>query len=65
MLFRNLFTFLLIATVVVSCKNKTLEPDNMFKFKDYISYNTSGHVSILSSIDVGLVKEVALQFSGM
>lgn len=55
---KNLFTFLLIATVVVSCKEKTVESDNVFKFKNHVNYNTSGRVSILSTIDVGLVKEV-------
>ncbi|WP_412987228.1 alpha-2-macroglobulin family protein [Pontimicrobium sp. IMCC45349] len=55
---KNIFSFLLIATLVVSCKKKTAETDNLFKFKNYVSYATSGRVSILSSIDIGFTKDV-------
>ena len=55
---KNLFSFLLITIVVVSCKKKIVETDNLFKFQNYVNYNTSGRISILSTIDIGLVKEV-------
>ena len=55
---KTLFSFLLIAIVVASCKKKIVESNNLFKFKSHVNYNTSGRVSILSSIDIGLVKEV-------
>lgn len=55
---KKFITFVLVATLVVSCKKKTAETDNLFKFKDFVSYNTSGRVSILKTIDVGLVKPV-------
>jgi len=55
---KKFITFVLVATLVVSCKKKTAETDNLFKFKDFVSYNTSGRMSILKTIDVGLVKPV-------
>lgn len=51
--------FLLFAlAAVLSCKKKPSETDNLFKFKSYINYKTSGRVSALSTIDIGLVKPV-------
>ena len=55
---KQFITLVLITTLVVSCKKKTADTDNLFKFKDYISYNTSGRISILKTIDVGLVKPI-------
>jgi len=40
----------------LSCNNKPTETDNLFKFKDYISYNTYGKNSIANSIRIELVK---------
>jgi len=59
----NLLKQLLIATVVllvVSCKDKNpqQETDNLFKFKDYINYTTSGIISIADPIQIGLANEV-------
>ncbi len=45
-------TLLLLLLVVVSCKDKPSETDNLFKFKDYISYHTEGLQSITSPIHV-------------
>ena len=50
--------FVLLVSLFAGCKKKTAETDNLFKFKDFVSYNTSGRVSILKTIDVGLVKPV-------
>ncbi len=58
MSFKNFLTYVLVAIVIASCKKKSVDTDNLFKFKDYVSYNTSGRVSILSSVDIGLTKEV-------
>lgn len=55
---RNLFMFVMVLTLVASCKKTTTETDNLFKFKDYVNYTTSGRVSILNTIDIGLAKEV-------
>lgn len=45
---------------VFSCKNKQefYETDNIFKFKDYIAYNTFGNQSVAANIRVELVKQI-------
>ncbi|NOY46691.1 MAG: hypothetical protein GXO84_00455 [Chlorobi bacterium] len=55
---RNIFVSVLVFTSILSCKKTPAETDNLFKFKDYISYTTSGRVSILSPINIGLVKDI-------
>ncbi|WP_422349023.1 alpha-2-macroglobulin family protein [Flagellimonas sp.] len=53
---RFLFVFLLIC--IVSCKKK-VDPenlDNLFKFKDYISYHTHGNESIATPIQIVLAQ---------
>ncbi len=55
---RFLLFFLLISTI--SCKKK-IDPDNMdnlFKFKDYISYHTHGNQSIASPIQITLSEQL-------
>jgi uncharacterized protein YfaS (alpha-2-macroglobulin family) len=47
--------FLILAT---SCKKKVVEPDNLFKYKAYISYTTSGLTSAASPIQINLTKDV-------
>ena len=59
MLFKKIFTVLTIIILVVSCKKKAVETDNLFKFRDYISYTTSGLVSVADPIEISLAKEVA------
>ncbi len=59
----NFFKQFLITTIVlllVSCKDKNpqQETDNLFKYKEYIYYTTSGVVSIVDPIQIGLAKEV-------
>lgn len=51
---------LLVTTIaiMVSCKKKPAETDNLFKFREYISFTTSGIVSVESPIVVNLTKEV-------
>lgn len=51
------FAFFLILT---SCgdKNDPSETDNLFKFKDYISYNTYGNQSIAAPIRIELAKNL-------
>ncbi|QAA82403.1 hypothetical protein EI546_12040 [Aequorivita sp. H23M31] len=55
--FHRLFILSLIL-LIFSCKKKDehSETDNLFKFKDYISYNTYGNKSITTDIKVGLAK---------
>ena len=58
---KNLHSFLILLALVavISCKDKrpaTAETDNLFKFKDYISYNTFGNKSIADPIRIELAK---------
>lgn len=52
------FLPLLFLVFVFSCKDKDkhAETDNLFKFKEYISYNTYGNKSIATDIRVELAK---------
>ncbi|MCF7567327.1 MG2 domain-containing protein [Sabulilitoribacter arenilitoris] len=58
MLFKKFFATVLILTLVSSCKKKVTETDNLFKFRDYISYTTSGMTSVASPIQINLVNNV-------
>ncbi|RIV36305.1 hypothetical protein D2V08_02950 [Flagellimonas lutimaris] len=46
--------------VIVSCKKKNgpSETDNLFKFKDYISYHTNGNQSISKPITIALAQQL-------
>ncbi len=50
--------FVLLIALAVSCKKKAVETDNLFKFRDYISYTTSGVTSVASPIQINLANEV-------
>ena len=58
--FNPFFTLVVLIIVVISCKKKNSQEDtdNLFKFKDYIYYTTSGVISVKDPIQVGLAKEV-------
>lgn len=61
MSFKNIFTWVFALLLVVSCKKDgTLneETDNLFKFRDYISYTTAGRVSIADPIIINLTNDV-------
>jgi len=49
---------LLILAFVFSCKKKPVETDNIFKFRDYISYTTSGLISVADPIKISLANPV-------
>ncbi len=49
-----LFTLLCIS---VSCEEK-VDTNNVFKFRDYISYTSSGRISIADPIKISLADEV-------
>ncbi|WP_452222773.1 MG2 domain-containing protein [Lacinutrix chionoecetis] len=55
---KSFFALILCIFLALSCKKKETETDNLFKFRDYISYTTSGIVSTTSSIQISLAKEV-------
>ncbi len=55
----NRFTallFLLIGLLVHSCHHSQKEDDNIFKFKEYIAFNTFGQVSVAAPIKIELAK---------
>ncbi len=53
---RLIALILLISFSSCDIKKKTSETDNLFKFKEYISYNTNGNISITDPIRVDLAK---------
>jgi len=55
---KSFFTLLFCISIVFSCKKTETETDNLFKFRDYVSYTTSGRVSITKDIQINLSKEV-------
>jgi len=50
--------YVIIIALAISCKKKPVDTDNIFKFRDYISYTTSGRVSVADPIKINLTKEV-------
>jgi len=57
MKFFSRFLLLFSLLTFLSCnRDNSSEVDNLFKFKDYISYNTYGNNSIANAIKVELVK---------
>ena len=58
MSFKKIVTVIVILSVLVSCKKEDTETDNLFKFREYISYTTSGLSSIADPIQINLTKPV-------
>mgnify|MGYP000212236787 CR=1 FL=1 len=52
------FAFLILMALAVSCKKTPVETDNVFKYRDYISYTTSGLISVIEPITINLAEEV-------
>ncbi|MEE9408806.1 MAG: MG2 domain-containing protein [Polaribacter sp.] len=55
---KNLLSAFVIFLLIFSCKKEEIKTDNIFKFKEYISYTTSGVVSVVNNIEVNLAKEI-------
>ncbi|WP_054852434.1 alpha-2-macroglobulin [Olleya sp. ITB9] len=55
---KSLLSLVLVIFFIVSCKQKESETDNLFKFRDYISYTTSGRISVAENININLAKIV-------
>lgn len=53
-----LWAFAMLLVLAVSCKKKESETDNLFKFREHISYTTSGVVSVKEPIVITLANEV-------
>lgn len=47
---------LLVLTVTISCKKETAPTDNLFKFKEYITYTTQGRQSVKNPIRIELAQ---------
>ncbi|MFP2995283.1 MG2 domain-containing protein [Spongiivirga sp. MCCC 1A20706] len=56
---KRFLALVLLTATIFSCKDKATETDNLFNFKDYIHYTTSGRISIAQPIQIDLAKEVA------
>ncbi len=56
--FKTLFISLLILLASCKKKNGASETDNLFKFKDYISYHTNGTQSISTPITIALAQQL-------
>lgn len=54
MKFQKHLVLLFILTFALSCKDKPVETDNIFKYRNYISYTTSGLVSVADPIKISL-----------
>ncbi|OUR91659.1 hypothetical protein A9Q87_10160 [Flavobacteriales bacterium 34_180_T64] len=55
---KKLLAFVVIITLAASCKKKAIETSNLFKFRDYVSYTSSGHISVTDPIQINLANEV-------
>ncbi len=57
---KNIVLYLLISVSIVACKKKNPQEDtdNLFKFKEYIHYSTSGVVSVAENVQIGMANEV-------
>lgn len=55
---KKLFAIASLLAIAFSCQKPSPEPDNIFKFRDYISYTTNGLVSVKEPVRITLAKEV-------
>ncbi|MFI0429567.1 alpha-2-macroglobulin family protein [Mariniflexile sp. HMF6888] len=55
---KKLWVLVAIIALATSCKKKEIETDNLFKFREYISYTSSGLVSVADPIQINLAKDV-------
>ncbi|WP_375237777.1 alpha-2-macroglobulin [Aurantibacter sp.] len=59
MKFKSILTLILICVFSFSCKKESQEPqDNIFKYREYVSYTTTGLQSVVNPIQVSLAKPV-------
>ena len=55
---KNLLSVFVILLFIFSCKKEEIKTDNIYKFKEYVSYTTSGVVSTTEKIIINLAQEV-------
>ncbi len=58
MSFQKTTVFLALLVLIFSCKKEKVDPDNIYKYKSYISYTTSGIVSKESKIDINFARSI-------
>lgn len=60
MSFKTLFSVACLFLLMTACKKETAnkETDNLFQFRDYISYTTAGRVSVSHPIMINLANDV-------
>ena len=58
MSFQKTTVFLAFLLLIFSCQEKKVEPDNIYKYRSYISYTTSGVVSKESPIQINFSKSI-------
>jgi len=57
---KKLVAFVMFIAIAVSCKKQeAVDTDNIFRFRDYISYTTSGVVSVTESVTITLADPIA------
>jgi uncharacterized protein YfaS (alpha-2-macroglobulin family) len=56
MSFQKTTVFLALLLFVFSCTGKKAEPDNIYRYRSYISYTTSGVVSKESKVEINFVR---------
>lgn len=55
---KHFLSILIVFLVLFSCKKEINQPNNIYKFKEYINYTTSGIISVAENIVVNLAKDV-------
>lgn len=60
MQYKKLLSIVFLLVLVSSCKKKVAETDNIFRFRDYISYTTSGRTSVVDPIRITLANPIEL-----
>ena len=55
---KKLLAIVALVALAISCKKKPVNTDNIYKFRDYISYTTSGLVSVADPIRINLSEPV-------
>lgn len=58
MLLRKIAILCLCISSIMSCDTKKKKPDNIFKYRDYISYTSTGPLSVEDAIFVNLVSPI-------
>ena len=55
---KYLFPLITVFLIIISCNKDNIQPNNIFKFKEFIKFTTSGIVSVEEKITVNLAKDV-------